>query len=128
MTKYLVLIIMIFIIGCEEPNPQNNSLNPVVKIPKDLKPEEEIKRQRMKIAEIGNETPIGNYNKSITYNSSSFYAFNGIAKVFFAQGEFEKALSNSKKSIEIAEACNARRWILNQLIATLEDIESETKK
>ena len=74
------------------------------------------------------EKAIENYNKSITYNSSSFYAFNGIAKVFLAQGKFEKALSNSKKSIEIAEECNARRWILNQLIATLEDIESETKK
>ena len=71
------------------------------------------------------EKAIESYNKSITYNSSSFYAFNGIAKVFLAQGEFEEALSNSKKSIEVAEACNARQWMLNQLIATLREIESK---
>ncbi|WP_162555804.1 alpha/beta hydrolase-fold protein [Reichenbachiella versicolor] len=68
---------------------------------------------------------IDNYNKSIAFNSSLFYALNGIAKVFLAQKEYEKALNNSLRSIEIAEKCNARQWMLNQLYSTLEDIENE---
>lgn len=74
------------------------------------------------------EKAIESYNKSITYNTSSFYAYNGLAKVFLDQGKYEKALFNSEKSIEIAKECNARQWILNQLIATLEEIKNETKK
>ncbi|WP_159098246.1 hypothetical protein [Aquimarina sp. Aq78] len=61
----------------------------------------------------------GNYNKSIKYNSSSFDAYDGIAKVCLVRGKHENAVLNNKKSIELARACNARQWMLNQLIATI---------
>ncbi|MEH6538248.1 MAG: alpha/beta hydrolase-fold protein [Psychroserpens sp.] len=71
---------------------------------------------------------IENYNKSITYNSSSFNAYDGISKVYLAQGKYESAILSSEKSIELAKTCNARQWMLNQLIASLENIKNETKK
>lgn len=70
------------------------------------------------------------YSKSIQQNPSSFYALDGLAKVFAAQEQYDKARAHSKKSIEMAKKCQARQWILNQLMATLDDIreQSETKK
>ena len=70
---------------------------------------------------------IENYTKSIAYNSSSFSAYDGIAKVYLAQGEYDSAILNNKKSIELAKTCNARQWILNQLKATFDDISISMK-
>ncbi len=70
-----------------------------------------------------NQKALEYYNKSTTYNSSSFNAYNGIAKVYLAQGKYEKAILYNKKSIELANACNARQWMLNQLIATSNTIK-----
>ena len=68
------------------------------------------------------------YNKSITYNSLSFNAYDGIAKVYLAQGNYKSAILNNKKSIELATTCNARQWMMNQLIATSDRIKDKTKK
>ncbi len=68
---------------------------------------------------------IENYNKSIAVNPLSFNSYDGISKVYLAQKEFKKAIASSKKAIEIAKKCNARQWMLNQLTATLAQIQSE---
>ncbi|SHJ58466.1 hypothetical protein SAMN04487911_1266 [Arenibacter nanhaiticus] len=70
---------------------------------------------------------IENYKKSITYNSSSFNAYDGLSKVYLALGDYDNALLSSEKSIELAKSSNARQWMLNQLNASLENIQKEAK-
>ena len=74
------------------------------------------------------EEAIAAYNKSIENNSLSFNAYDGISKVYLAQSKFDDALKACKKSIELAKSCNARLWMMNQLIAHLQDIKDQSGK
>ncbi len=71
---------------------------------------------------------IENYQESITHNSASFNSYDGIAQVYLAMKNYEKAILSSKKAIELALNYNARQWMLNQLIASFENIKKEAKR
>lgn len=65
------------------------------------------------------ENALNYYNKSIDNNPLSFYAYDGISKVYLSQKNIAEAIKASEKSISIAKSCNARQWMINQLNSNL---------
>ena len=74
------------------------------------------------------EKALINYRKSITYNASSFNAYEGMAEVYLSQKKYKKALTASEKSISIAKSINARQYMINQVNGTFEKIKDESNK
>ncbi|MFC5046220.1 alpha/beta hydrolase-fold protein [Aquimarina hainanensis] len=67
------------------------------------------------------------YQKRIKQNPTSYASYEGISKVYLAQGKQKEALEMSKKSIEIAKKGDARQWMLNELMANTVQIKNSKK-
>ncbi|WP_108869970.1 alpha/beta hydrolase-fold protein [Aquimarina aquimarini] len=67
------------------------------------------------------------YTKRIVDNPLSYQAYEGISKVYYAQGDFKKALEMSEKSVKIAKENNVRQWMLNELNSNVSTIKKALK-
>lgn len=68
------------------------------------------------------------YRQQIANDPNSFRALDGMAKIFLQQNNYKEAKALAKKAIQVAKKVKVRQWQLNELMTSLEKIESAMKK
>lgn len=66
--------------------------------------------------------------KSIRTNPNAFKSYNALAKLYYAQKDFEIALQHSMKSLKIAKQLMARQWQINELVSNMDKIKAAIEK
>lgn len=63
------------------------------------------------------------YESTIKSKPGSFQSYDGLSKVYYAQGKYVEAEKMSEHALEIAREMNARQWLLNELESNREKIK-----